>query len=104
MKVYIITETNEQSPCSIFTLSHVLMVFGQQERAQGQLEKIKDKICNGGWYMDKNSQPLYGEVLSDYTHKDNLMGILRDVQVKSPNGIRTIYRLIEKEVNGGFFL
>lgn len=104
-KVYIITCTTAASRVFEFTLSIVEWVFTSKKVANKQLDIIKDKIENGGWWSDSDGKPLLGKVLSDTNMQDNnFMGVLRDVVIESPNGIREVYRLQERELNSGIYL
>lgn len=103
-KVYIITCTTQVSRLCEFTLSEVEWVFTSKRTANKQLDIIKDKIENGGWWSDADGNPKYGKVLSDTNIKDNYMGVLRDVMIESPNGIHEVFRLQERELNSGIYL
>lgn len=103
-KVYIITCTTQVSRLCEFTLSVVEWVFTSKRTANKQLDIIKDKIENGGWWSDADGNPKYGKVLSDTNIKDNYMGVLRDVMIESPNGIHEVFRLQERELNSGIYL
>lgn len=103
-KVYIITCTTAESRVCEFTLSIVEWVFTSKKVANKQLDIIKDKIENGGWWSDCDGKPLLGKVLSDTNMKDNFMGVLRDVMIESPNGIHEVFRLQERELNSGIYL
>lgn len=104
-KVYIITCTTQASRLCEFTLSVVEWVFTSKKIANKQLDIIKNKIENGGWWSDSDGNPKYGKVLSDTNMGDkNYMGVLRDVVIESPNGIREVFRLQERELNSGIYL
>lgn len=96
-KVYIITCTTQASSLCEFTLSVVEWVFTSKKLANKQLDIIKDKIENGGWWSYADGNPKYGKVLSDTNMQDkNNMGVLRDVMIESPNGIHEVFRLQER--------
>lgn len=104
-KVYIITCTTQASRLHEFTLSTVEWVFTSKKVANKLLDIIKDKIENGGWWSDADSNPKCGKVLSDTNMQDkNFMGVLRDVLIESPNGIHEVFRLQERELNSGIYL
>ena len=103
-KVYIITCTTAASKLCEFTLSMVEFAFTSKVKANKQLDIIKDKIENGGWWSDFNGKPLFGKVLSDTNIEDSYMGVLRDVLIESPNGIREVFRLQERDLNMGIYL
>lgn len=103
-KVYIITYTMQASKLCEFTLSMVEFAFTSKVKANKQLDIIKDKIENGGWWSDSEGNPKYGKVLSDTNIEDNYMGVLRDVMIESPNGIHEVFRLQERELNSGIYL
>lgn len=103
-KVYIITCTTAASRVCEFTLSMVNYAFTSKKMANKQLDIIKDRIENGGWWSDVDGNPKYGRVLSDTNIEDNLFGVLRDVMIESPNGIHEVFRLQERELNGGMYL
>lgn len=104
-KVYIITCTMAASKLYEFTLSTVEWVFTSKKIANKQLDIIKDKIENGGWWSDGDGKPLFGKVLHDTNMGDkNYMGVLRDVMIESPNGIHEVFRLQERELNSGIYL
>jgi hypothetical protein len=79
-------------------------VFTSKKIANKQLDIIKDRIENGGWWTDANNYKLCGKVLSDTNLKDNYLGVLRDVMIESPNGIHEVFRLQERELNSGIYL
>lgn len=103
-KVYIITCTTAASRVCEFTLSLVEWVFTSKKMANKQLDIIKDKIENGGWWSDSDGKPLLGKVLSDTIVEHNYCGVLRDVMLESPNGIHEVFRLQERELNSGIYL
>jgi len=103
-KVYVITCTTAASKGFEFTLSEVKFAFTSKKVANKQLDIIKDKIENGGWWLDANCNKLCGKVLSDTIIEDNFMGILRDILIESPNGIKEVFRLQERELNSGIYL
>ena len=104
-KVYIITCTTQASRLCEFTLSVVEWTFTNKKLANKQLDIIKDKIENGGWWSDADGNPKYGKVLSDTNMQDNnYMGVLRDVMIESPNGNQEVFRLQERELNSGIYL
>ena len=104
-KVYIITCTTQASRSCEFTLSVVEWVFTSKKVANKQLDIIKDKIENGGWWSDSDGNPKYGKVLSDTnTGDNNFMCVLRDVMIESPNGIHEVFRLQERQLNSGIYL
>ena len=104
-KVYIITCTMAASKLYEFTLSTVEWVFTSKKIANKQLDIIKNKIENGGWWSDSDGNPKYGKVLSDTNMGDkNYMGVLRDVMIESPYGNHEVFRLQEKELNSGIYL
>jgi hypothetical protein len=103
-KVYIITCTTQASRLCEFTLSVVEWVFTSKKVANKQLDIIKDKIENGGWWSDCNGKPLLGKVLRDTNMEKNYMGVLRDVFIETPNGIHEVFRLQERELNSGIYL
>lgn len=104
-KVYIITCTTAASRVCEFTLSIVEWVFTSKRVANKQLDIIKDKIENGGWWSDCDGKQLLGKVLSDTNMQDNnFMGVLRDVMIESPIGNHEVFRLQERELNSGIYL
>lgn len=104
-KVYIITCTTQANGLCEFTLSTVEWVFTSKRTANKQLDIIKDKIENGGWWSDSDGNPKYGKVLHDTNMvAKNYMGVLRDVMIESPNGIHEVFRLQERELNSGIYL
>ena len=103
-KVYIITSTMQASRVHEFTLSEVKFAFTSKKVANKQLDLIKDKIENGGWWSDANGNNLCGKVLSDTIIEDNFMGLLRDILIETPNGLREVFRLQERELNSGIYL
>lgn len=104
-KVYIITCTMTASKLYEFTLSTVEWVFTSKKIANKQLDIIKNKIEDGGWWSDSDGNPKYGKVLSDTNMGDkNYMGVLRDVMIESQNGIHEVFRLQERELNSGIYL
>ena len=103
-KVYIITCTTQASREYEFTLSLVEWVFTSKKVAHKQLDIIKDKIENGGWWSDCDGNKLCGKVLSDTRIENNFQGIVRDVLIESPNGIREVFRLQERDLNSGIYL
>ena len=104
-KVYIITCTTAASRVCEFTLSVVEWVFTSKRTANKQLDIIKDKIENGGWWSEADGTPLYGKILSDTNMEDNnFMGVLRDVMIESPRGNYEVFRLQERELNSGIYL
>lgn len=103
-KVYIITCTVRANKFCEFTLSNVEFAFTSKKMAHRQLDIIKDKIENGGWWADYDRKPLLGKVLSDTRCEDNFRSILRDVLVETPNGLKEIYRLQERDLNSGIYL
>ena len=104
-KVYIITCIMQASRVFEFTLSTVEWVFTSKKNANKQLDIIKNKIENGGWWIDSDGNPKYGKVLSDTNMQDNnFMGVLREVTIESPNGIHEVFRLQERELNSGIYL
>jgi hypothetical protein len=103
-KVYVITCTTQASRLCEFTLSVVEWVFTSKKVANKQLDIIKDKIENGGWWSDCNGKPLLGKVLRDTNMEKNYMGVLRDVFIETPNGIHEVFRLQERELNSGIYL
>lgn len=104
-KVYIITCTTAASRVHEFTLSVVEWVFTSKRTANKQLDIIKDKIENGGWWSEADGTPLYGKILSDTNMEDNnFMGVLRDVMIESPRGNHEVFRLQERELNSGIYL
>lgn len=103
-KVYIITMTMQASRVHEFSLSDIVLVLTSKAKANKQLDIIKDKIENGDWWSDANGNKLCGKVLSDTIMEDNFMGILRDIMIETPNGIKEVFRLQEKELNSGIYL
>lgn len=103
-KVYVITCTTQASRMCEFTLSVVEWVFTSKKMANKQLDIVKDKIENGGWWSDANNYKLCGKVLSDTNLEDNYLGVLRDVMIESPNGIHEVFRLQERELNSGIYI
>lgn len=103
-KVYVITCTTQASRICEFTLSIVEWVFTSKKVANKQLDIIKDRIENGGWWTDANNYKLCGKVLGDTNLEDNYLGVLRDVMIESPNGIHEVFRLQERELNSGMYL
>lgn len=102
-KVYIITCTTAASRVCEFTLSIVEWVFTSKRTANKQLDIIKDKIENGGWWSDADGNALTGKVIRDVAGGYG-GGILRDMLIETPNGLREIYRLQERELNSGIYL
>lgn len=104
-KVYIITCTTQASSVCEFTMSILEWVFTNKKVAHKQLDIIKDRIENGGWWSDCDGNKLCGKVLSDTNMQDNnYMGVLRDVMIESPSGIHEVFRLQERELNSGIYL
>lgn len=102
-KVYIITCTTQASRVCEFTLSEVKWVFTSKRTANKQLDIIKDKIENGGWWSDADGNALTGKVIRDVAGGYG-GGVLRDMLVEIPNGLREIYRLQERDLNSGIYL
>ena len=100
-KVYIITCTAAASRVHEFTMTMVEFAFTSKAKAHKQLDIIKNKIGNGGWWNDADSNPKYGKVLSDTNIENSPWGVLRDVLIESPNGIHEVFRLQELELNNG---
>lgn len=95
----------QSSHLSDFTISQVEFAFTNLKTAHKQLAIIKDRIQNGGWWWDSAGKPLTGKILSDYSGKKSAgYGILRDVLIETPSGLREVFRLVEREINSGFDL
>lgn len=102
-KVYIITCTMAANKLCEITLSTVEWAFTSKKAANKQLDIIKDKIENGGWWSDADGNALTGKVVRDVAGGYG-RGILRDMLIETPNGLREIYRLQERELNSGIYL
>lgn len=101
-KVYIITCTTEASKLHEFTLGRVEFVFTSKVKANKQLDIIMDKIENGGWWSDSECKPLLGRILKDSKYDKCVLGVVRDVLIETPNGLKEVFRLSVQELNSGF--
>lgn len=102
-KVYIITCTPQASKLCDFTLSQIEFVFTSKKQAHKQLDIIKEYVENGRWWTNTDGDKLHGKVLSDYTSKKvTSLGFIRDILIETPNGLREVFRLAERELNSGF--
>lgn len=103
-KIYVIVEA---MICTNFTagkynISDVSFVFTSKKKAHEQLDVIKDKVENGGWWMDHKGENVIGKVLKDSGEYDMGETIYRDVEIQHPSGNRAIWRMKSVYVNCGY--
>lgn len=103
-KIYVIVEA---MICTNFTvgmynISDVSFVFTSKKKAHEQLDAIKEKVENGGWWMNSKGEKVIGKVLKDSGEYGRGETIYRDVEVQHPQGCRAIWRMKSVYVNSGY--
>ena len=95
MKTYIILWAQKDSIQGMFNVSEVQFVFTSKKSAERQMDKIKDRIANGGWWMDREWNPMLGKILSDEVVTNCFYyEYQRDLMYETPTGQTNLYRLI----------
>lgn len=104
MKTYIILWAQKNSIQGMFNVSEVQFVFTSKKAAEQQMDKIKDRIANGCWWIDSNGNPMLGKILSDDVITNCFCyEYQRDLVYETPTGQTNLYRLVcFKEVNERF--
>lgn len=103
-KIYVIVEA---MICTNFTvgqynISDVRYVFTSKKNAHEQLDAIKEKVENGGFWMNNKGEDVIGKVLKDTGEYGMGETIYRDVEVQHPQGCRAIWRMQSVYVNSGY--
>lgn len=95
MKTYIILWAQKGSIQGMFNVSEVQFVFTSKKAAERQMDKIKDRIANGGWWMDREGKPMLGKILSDEVVTNCFCyEYQRDLMYETPTGQTNLYRLV----------
>lgn len=96
MKIYVILWAQRDSILQgAFNVSEVQFVFTSKARAERQMDKIKELIESGEWWIDVYGKSMCGKVLSDDVITDCFMyEYQRDIVFENPNGATQLYRLI----------
>lgn len=103
-KIYVIVEA---MLCTSFTvgmynISDVSFVFTSKKKAHEQLDAIKERVENGGWWMNHKGENVIGKVLKDSGEYDMGETIYRDIEIQHPSGNRAIWRMKSVYVNSGY--
>lgn len=90
-------------PAYDYTLFEKLeFVFSSRRMAEKQMRDINNMIKKGKWYAESPEKVTH-EVEYFHVQEPDVFGVIISMRVNHSNDTFSIYRMIEKELNQGYF-
>lgn len=79
-------------------LGTIAFSISSLKKAQKQMDTIIKMVNNGTWFVGSPKDAY--EIISDDSHTDNSLGVLRDISIKNvQTGTEIYYRLCQSYLN-----
>ena len=101
-KIYAVISEHYIPAYNYVSLGNLEFVFSSRRMADKQMRDMKNMIEKGKWY-DKSLMNGTHEVSYFNVEEPAVFGVIITMKVNHSSGTYSIYRLIEKELNQGYF-